>query len=138
MNKTAFLVTSFIITITLIANAHGRKDVEEFNNTVQSAPCNQSVIYQLFPTKNMWTFLKLNTKNGQIWQVQYDVEGDNRFETSLNMFSLVDDDKEINGRFTLYETQNSWTFILLDQIDGKMWQVQWSLDAETRGIIGIY
>ena len=28
-------------------------------------------VYQLYPTKNMWTFLKLNTITGQIWIVQW-------------------------------------------------------------------
>lgn len=40
------------------------------------------------------------------------------------------------GRFTLYPTQNVFTFILLDQIDGRMWQVQWSTKAENmKGIV---
>jgi hypothetical protein len=30
-----------------------------------------SIIYSLFPTENMWTFIKLNTRNGKMWQVQY-------------------------------------------------------------------
>ncbi|MDR0437080.1 MAG: hypothetical protein LBH22_02120 [Bacteroidales bacterium] len=98
-----------------------------------------NVVYRLFPTENVWTFIKLNTRNGQMWQVQYDVQGDNRGdnrgEVSLSSISLVPRASETNGRFTLYPTQNMWTFILLDQIDGNMWQVQWSKDANNRGII---
>lgn len=104
------------------------------NTLVQN---NDAVAFQLFPTQNMWTFLKLNTRNGQIWQVQYDVEGDNRFEVSLNSVPLVSEDKAVNGRFTLYSTQNVYTFILLDQLDGKMWQVQWSIEAKYRFIVPI-
>ena len=37
----------------------------------------------------------------------------------------------------LYPTQNMWTFILLDQTDGRTWQVQWSTDYESRGILPI-
>lgn len=96
-----------------------------------------TVTYRLFPTQNMWTFIKLNTRNGRMWQVQFDVEGDNRFETHLNILSLVDKEKEIDDRFTLYPTQNIWTFILLDQYDGKTWQVQWSIEPENRGIVPI-
>ena len=33
--------------------------------------------YQLFKTTNMWTFLKLNTKNGTITQVQYAINNEN-------------------------------------------------------------
>lgn len=68
-----------------------------------------TVTYRLFPTQNMWTFIKLNTRNGQMWQVQFDVEGDNRFETYLNILPLVDKEKEVDDRFTLYPTQNIWT-----------------------------
>jgi hypothetical protein len=90
--------------------------------------------YQLFPTQNRWIFLKLNTRNGTIWQVQYDIEGDDRFETYLNLIPLVEKEKETDNRFTLYPTQNIWTFILFDQIDGKSWQVQWNLEPENRGL----
>lgn len=82
--------------------------------------------YQLFKTTNMWTFLKLNTKNGTISQVQYSVSGDNRFESALNYVPLAVGENAVSGRFTLYPTENMWTFILLDQIDGRLWQVQWS------------
>jgi hypothetical protein len=34
--------------------------------------------FQLFKTQNMWTFLKLNTRTGQIWQVQWSTEPENR------------------------------------------------------------
>jgi hypothetical protein len=94
-------------------------------------------IYRLFPTQNMWTFIKLNTRNGQMWQVQYDVQGDNRGVTYLNLLPLVPNEKEVNGRFTLYSTENVYTFILLDQLEGKMWQVQWSIEAKNRIIIPI-
>lgn len=102
-----------------------------------SAQNDDVVIYRLFPTQNMWTFIKLNTRNGQMWQVQYDVEGDNRMETYLNFVPLVSKENELNGRFTLYSTQNIYTFILLDQLDGKMWQVQWSMEANNKLIIPI-
>ncbi len=90
--------------------------------------------YQLFPTENRWTFLKLNTRNGKIWQVQYDTQGDNRFESFLNLLPLVEEEEEVDNRFTLYPTENIWTFILLDQINGNIWQVQWSIEPENRGI----
>jgi hypothetical protein len=30
------------------------------------------------------------------------------------------------GRFTLYPTQNIYTFVLLNQDNGVAWQVQWA------------
>jgi len=85
----------------------------------------------------MWTFIKLDTRNGRMWQVQFDVQGDNRMETILNDKPLVTSDKEAYGRFTLYATQNIFNFILLDKMDGGTWQVQWSIDENKRGIVPI-
>lgn len=93
--------------------------------------------YQLFKTTNMWTFLKLNTKNGTIYQVQFGMSDGERFETFLNIVPLAVGENAVSGRFTLYPTDNMWTFILLDQIDGRTWQVQWSQDSENRGIVPI-
>lgn len=86
-------------------------------------------VFQLFPTSNMWTFLKLDTRDGRIWMLQYDVKGDNRMEMLLNGTSFVSTPAE-SGRFTLCPTQNMYTFLLLDQSDGRVWQVQWSWDSE--------
>lgn len=94
--------------------------------------------FKLFSTQNMWTFLKLDTQTGQMWQVQYSVDDDNsRFEYDLNPHPLITNTDPINGRFELYPTSNIYNFILLDQIDGKLWQVQWSFDEEKRGILPI-
>lgn len=94
--------------------------------------------FKLFPTQNMWTFIKLDTQTGQMWQVQYSVKGDEgRFEYDLNPNPLITTGKKVNGRFDLYSTQNIYNFILLDRIDGKTWQVQWSLDEENRAVVPI-
>jgi hypothetical protein len=98
----------------------------------------ESPVYQLFATKNMWTFLKLDTRNGQIWQVQFDVSGSNRGQTVLNSIPLVTKEKELKGRFTLYQTENIYNFLLLDQIDGTVYQVQWSMDEKNRVVIQIF
>ena len=96
-----------------------------------------AVAYRLFPTENMWTFIKLNTRNGQMWQVQFDIKDNNRFQSILSSELLVTKEKEVNERFTLYSTQNMYNFILLDQLDGRTWQVQWSNEAKNRFIIPI-
>lgn len=98
----------------------------------------EGAVYKLFPTNNMWTFLKLDTRNGRIWQVQLSVKGDDyRFESPLTLLKLADEAQEKNGRFTLYPTSNFYTFILLDQIDGRTWQVQWASEPKDRGIMPI-
>ena len=86
----------------------------------------------------MWNFIKLDTQTGKMWMVQFSVEDrKKRFVYDLNPLYLYYYDDMVNGRFELYPTQNSWNFILLDQIDGRTWQVQWSFDEENRGIIPI-
>ena len=126
---TILLLTSFC--------SFGQTEVSE--EAIQSNHQNNLTpgTYELFPTQNRWTFLKLNTRNGTMLQVQYDIEGDNRFETWLNSTPLVEKEMEVVYRFTLYPTQNVWTFILFDQIDGKSWQVQWSQEYENRAIVPI-
>jgi hypothetical protein len=94
--------------------------------------------YRLFETKNMWTFIQLDTVTGKMWQIQFDIEGDNRGGVELNAEDLTSDDDKIFGRFTLYETQNFYTFILLDQINGRTWQVQWSQESDKRFIIPLF
>lgn len=86
--------------------------------------------YELYPTKNMWNFLKLNTITGQIWVVQYSVSStSNQMQVPLNSSDLLwSDEAHVSGRFKLHPTDNMWNFILLDQINGNVWQVQWSTD----------
>jgi len=95
--------------------------------------------YRLFPTQNTWTFLKLDTQTGQIWQVQYSVDNSPRMEYVLDdNVRISSQDNRICGRFTLYETKNMYNFILLDTIDGRCWQVQWSFERANRGVLRIY
>jgi hypothetical protein len=98
---------------------------------------NDIAVYRLFKTQNMWNFIKLNTRTGQMWQIQFDVPGDNRGVTYLNLLPLVPKEKEVDGRFTLYSTENIHTFILLDQLEGKTWQVQWSIEPKDRFVLPI-
>ncbi|MBQ8866175.1 MAG: hypothetical protein IJ013_00430 [Bacteroidaceae bacterium] len=94
--------------------------------------------YKLYPTTNMWTFLKLNTATGQIWQVQYSMDDNKRFEYVLDTkWRLSEWDEYICGRFELYPTQNRNTFILLDNINGRCWQVQWNIDDDSRFVLPI-
>jgi hypothetical protein len=94
--------------------------------------------YRLFKTNNMWTFIKLDTATGKMWQLQFDVQGDNRGTVVLNSQDLTNAKETDPGRFTLYSTSNMYTFILVDQIDGRTWQVQWSTERGNRFVIPIY
>lgn len=101
---------------------------------------NPSARYQLFPTENRWNFIKLDTQTGKMWMVQYSIDkSSERFTYKLNEMSLIDSEEIAQaGRFTLYPTQNHYNFILLDQIDGRTWQVQWSFKPEERFVLRIW
>ncbi len=141
MIKFRILLIGVLVVSTAFTKAHSKilegTTIDSKLYESASTKNDEIVTYRLFPTQNMWTFIKLNTRNGKMWQVQYDVEGDYRIETYLNFESLVSKEKEVNGRFTLYSTKNIYTFILLDQLDGRIWQVQWSIEFENRLIIPI-
>jgi hypothetical protein len=91
--------------------------------------------FRLFRTLNIYTFLKLDTRTGQVWQVQWSTDPDHRFVEPINSKVLAAG--RAPGRFTLYPSSNIFTFILLDQEDGRQWQVQWALEVEKRLIFAI-
>lgn len=83
----------------------------------------------MFKTNNIHTSLRLNTRTGQVTQVQ-----DNG-----SMWDFVDDIApygEDDYRFWLYRTQNMWTFIELDTYTGRLWQVQCSVKS-TRNMFAL-
>lgn len=129
MKKLNFL----ILTSLFVLMSCNQPDNKQTTPTKQEIK--ENVRYKMFPTDNIWTFLKLDTRSGKIWQVQYSINDNYRGEIELNNKALIAGDKAENGRFTLYPTKNMFNFILLDQIDGKMWQVQWSTEEENRVLI---
>lgn len=135
MKKNKILLIIVIITTSFVTQAQLKKDSS--NIIFESKKENTPSVYQIFPTQNKWNFIKLNTRNGKMWQVQYGMEKYDNFETELNLISLVTEEMEANGRFMLYPTQNIWNFILLDQINGNTWQVQWSIDSQSRLVLPI-
>lgn len=91
--------------------------------------------YNLYKTDNIYTFLKLDTRTGQIWQVHWSIEKDGRVVLPLSTEKLSSEAKD--GRFALFPTTNMYNFILLDTTDGRTWQVQWSFEKENRIIVPI-
>jgi len=130
MKRLIFSILTCLVSITTFAQSSS--DIP-----IQSISTDSAVVYRLFATRNMYTFIKLNTRNGQMWQVQWNMERNKRFETTLSDISRINGDEEKNGRFFLYPTTNIYTFILLDQINGRTWQVQWGKEGE-RLVLPIY
>jgi len=129
MRKISF--TSIIILSTISAFAQSTSVAP-----VQNISTDSTVVYRLFSTKNLYTFIKLDTRNGKMWQVQWST-GDDTFQVPLSLTSLVSSEEEKKGRFFLYPTTNIYNFILLDQIDGRAWQVQWNTEAKNRLVVPI-
>ena len=95
--------------------------------------------YRLYKTKNNYNFIKLDTRTGQMEMVQWSTKSGGTFTYTLSnekrVYSVED---EIPGRFTLYATTNYYNFVLLDQIDGRTWQVQWSTKQNEMMVLRIY
>ena len=94
--------------------------------------------YKLYQTENIYTFLQLDTKTGQIKQVQWSLDSDKGGSVTIN-----DDDLSYgygygSGSFELYPTKNMYQFILLDKTDGRKWHVQWGMENSKRWIRRIY
>ena len=95
--------------------------------------------YKLYPTENMWNFIKLDTRTGKLWQVQYSTQGtEYRFQSVLSDKDLSYEENTKPNRFELYPTKNTYNFVLLDKVDGRVWQVQWSFEEEDRMVLRIY
>jgi len=128
---------NFTLIITILLFAFSAHSQEKQSTTIPLKQVSENTVYQLFPTPNMYTFIKLDTRNGRMWQVQWGTDIKYRFESILSEISRVNYDEEKNGRFILYSTTNTYNLILLDQIDGRTWQVQWG-NKESRMVLPIY
>ena len=135
MKRILIILVSLVFSIGTFSQNYS----SERNTKSTVASPDDNVNFRLFQTNNRWTFLKLDTRNGVITHVQYSTENRSEMiEYSLNSLPLVEEVDAKPGRFFLYPTENTYNFIRLDQIDGRVWQVQWSIDADSRGIWRIY
>ena len=127
----------FIILFTLLCVATSCSKVDKKTQNEPKQEVNDGARYELYSTQNIWTFLKLDTRTGKIWQVQYSLESGKQGEWVLNDRSLTQNSEGGNGRFELYPTSNIFNFILLDHSNGKTYQVQWSQKEELRMVVPI-
>jgi hypothetical protein len=91
-------------------------------------------IYQLYPTQNIYTFVLLDSRDGTAWQVQFAMGDAVAIRHVINGESLNGSSAARSGRYALTPTQNMYTFMLLDHDSGRLWQLQWNLDADKRFI----
>ena len=128
--------------ITAMTSEKERLEDAIYMATTAAIDANESKMaerYKLYPTENMWTFLKLDTKTGRVWQVQYAINSNSRIQSQFVSVRLSWDEDwgalSNIGRFELYPTQNMYTFLLMDKKLGTIWQIQWSTDPDNRGVV---
>src|SRR6478609_2080537 len=113
MTRILFSISICLISVTTFAQSTSEAPIQNIST-------DSTVVYRLFSTRNMYTFIKLNTRSGQMSQVQWGTESKYQYETTLSDISRVNKEEEKNGRFFLYPSKNIYNFILLDQIDGRV------------------
>ena len=79
--------------------------------------------YEFFQTQNYHNQLRLNTKTGEVYQVQDD-------GGSWLVNNAITPKSVISKRYWLYPTKNIWTYILVDTFTGKLWQTQFTVHSE--------
>ena len=85
--------------------------------------------FKLVPTESIQVFLKLDTRRGLIEMVHFSTRDKDRKETTVNYVPLATGADAVPGRFELYPTEYVRTLLLMDVIDGRTWQVEWSYDG---------
>ena len=116
--------------------------VATISGTTQISEDKMSVVakngsFKLYPTDNTYCFLRLDTRNGRIWQVRWHPNSEKRLVSDLSPDKKINADEiEIPYRFELYSVvYNHYIFILLDTQSGRMWQVQWhDSDEDKRAV----
>ena len=131
--KNIILILFVLVNINAKGQTIKENDLVRISNYQSPTPAK----FRLYPTANRYTYLRLNTTNGFIDIVQYSTtEERERMIYPLSVYPVVMDFFHLGtlDRFTIYPTQNVYNFLLLDQVYGDTYQVQWSQDSTMRGI----
>lgn len=122
----------YIIVVLLVCSQYGMGQTIDFPATEYSQ--DPKANFRLYKTENMYNFIKLDTRTGQMELVQWSVQEDRKSYKLSDKILVSSPEEQIPGRFTLYATTNTFQFVLLDQIDGRTWQVQWDRDKNFRWV----
>ena len=137
MKRQPSTTLTLALTTILFISAAGAQQTELQSNDLPSiSESDVAYPYRLIPTRNIWTHILLDTSTGRAWQVQYSLDETPGGRVPLNEHSLLPDGATPkNGRFAAYPTKNMFTFLLMDREDSRIWQLQWSNEPESRGIV---
>lgn len=147
--KKTLLVGVFIALFSVISNAQNKASIDSLIRVVQSLrqelyeadSLNKMFLngiyrnidkprFKIYKTENIYTLLKLDTRTGTVWQVQYRMNDVESVVVAINWLGVVFDSDGWDGRFELYPTKNMHTFIMLDTGTGDTYQVQWSTSQQ--------
>ena len=126
-----------ILSVVLFANQACAEEPVEFIESFQQSI---NAPYRLFNTTNVNTLIALETSTGKLYQIHPGI-GENAAQgiLVLNEEDLTPEGSESeSNRFTLYPTPNIFSFILVDQLIGRFWRVQWNYEKDKRFIQFLY
>lgn len=135
MKKYIFMLLALLMSMTSFAQKDSvTSKLDEISKRLQEIQENQVDLerYKVYPTENIYTFLKLDTKTGRIQQLQWSLDKENEGTLVLNDIDLSV--STIPCKFELYPTKNMYQFILVNQTLGWTWHVQWGIGENKRWI----
>lgn len=115
-----------IFAVVMMAASAVAQEKLQFNDVNHQT--NSTLRYKLYPTFNIWTYLKLDTQTGRVSMLQFSVNGrenEGEIYIGIPLEVYVGNDAK-NGRYEIYPTSNIWTYLMIDQINGNTYHVQWS------------
>jgi hypothetical protein len=136
--KNRLVIISSLVLASLLASssALAQKPQPTLKGTGAISESDITFPYRFFETTNIWTFILLDTATGRAWQVNCSLDDAPAVRLVINGDSLLPAGAiPKNGRFTLQPTNNMYNYLLLDREDSRIWQLLWSLKAESRGIM---
>lgn len=118
--------TFFLSAALLLASLCAFAQSEPSNSHMVTSP-DTNVNFRLFRAGDAWDFFKLDTRSGLVSYVSLGAfKKDSTKEYPVIAEPLAEGVDAKPGRFFLYPTESLYGYILLDQKDGRMWQIQWN------------
>ena len=81
--------------------------------------------FALYPTRNMWNFILLDSYTGRTWQLQYTVDKD-----SIRGLFIINEEELANANdknlFYISPLTSMYQFCLTNDTTGEMWKFQWN------------
>lgn len=90
--------------------------------------------FKMYQTENIYNLLKLDTRTGQVWTVQYSVGDVDAVIDAIN-YGITSEYLGYDGKYELYPTKNKYNFIMIDTGTGSTYQVQWNTDRKYQFVI---